>query len=359
MEAMNMNNESRRAVLKSDGAYELKIKGASVYLHNKKVQNAISGSSVENGSRLEVQHQTARFLRLARFLFLVVAATAISVGVANLQPETVQQWEDYVKAADTRHADRLAKGTFLSSDEIAGRTSKLRIGGVVVTPASQHVPLEVHSGLIHDWTGAAFIPNAKLDDVLPVLRDYDRYKDYYRPNVVCSKRIATSESRDQFSMVLMNKSVVGRTALDTDYRAAYTRIDDRRWYSVADATRIQEIAEYDTPSQHILPENHGTGLIWRLHSITRFEERDGGVYIEVEAIALSRDIPAALRWVVEPVVRRVSRSAVATSLLQTEAAVRSRSSAETAGINGRLPDPGMRHLSGTATSTSSLARPLR
>ena len=275
-------------------------------------------------------------MRLARFFFLVAAATAISAAGADLKSETVQQWEDYVKAADTRHADRLAQGAFLLSDEVAGQTTKLRNGGVVVTPASQHVPLKVQSGLIHDWTGAAFIPNAKLDDVLPVLRDYDRYKDYYRPNVVYAKRIATSESKDQFSMVLMNKSAIARTALDADYQTVYTQIDDHRWYSVTDATRIQEIAEYDTPSQHILPENHGTGLIWRLHSITRFEERDGGVYIEVEAIALSRDIPAALRWVVDPIVRRVSRASLATSLQQTEAAVRSHSTAETAGVNGRL-----------------------
>ena len=297
-------------------------------------------------------------MRLARFFFLVAAATAISAAGADLKSETVQQWEDYVKTADTRHADRLAQGPFLLSDEVAGQTTKLRNGGVVVTPASQHVPLKVQSGLIHDWTGAAFIPNAKLDDVLPVLRDYDRYKDYYRPNVVYAKRIATSESKDLFSIVVMNKSVIARTALDADYQTVYTQIDDHRCYSVTDATRIQEIAEYETPSQHILPENHGTGLIWRLHSITRFEERDGGVYIEVEAIALSRDIPAALRWVVEPIVRRVSRSSVATSLQQTEAAVRSHSTAETAGVNGR-PDPGMRRMSVAGTSASSLARPLR
>ena len=323
---MNINNESRRPGLKCDGA---------------------------EGRR------TTSFQRLARFSFLVASVTAISAAGADLKSETIQQWEDYVKAADTRRADRPAQGAFLSSDEVAGQTAKLRNGAVVVTPASQPVPLKVQSGLIHDWTGAAFIPNAKFDDVLPVLRDYDRYKDYYRPNVVCAKRIATSESKDQFSMVLMNKSAIARTALDADYQTVYTQIDDHRWFSVTDATRIQEIAEYDTPSQHVLPENHGTGLIWRLHSITRFEERDGGVYIEVEAIALSRDIPAALRWVVEPIVRRVSRSSLATSLQQTEAAVRSHSTAETAGINGRLPDLGMRRLSGTATSTSSLARPLR
>ncbi len=277
------------------------------------------------------QLRGAAFMRLARFFLLVGAATSISVFGADLKPETVQQWEDYVKAADTRHTDRLAQGFFLSTDEVAGQTDKLRNGGVLVRPASRQVPLKVQSGLIHDWTGAAFIPNAKFCDVLPVLRDYDRYQDYYRPNVASARRIAASESKDQFSMVLVNKSVIAKTAVDADYQTVYTRIDDHRWYSVTDATRVQEIADYDTPSQHMLPENHGMGLIWRVHTISRFEERDGGVYVEVEAIALSRDIPAALRWIVEPIVRRVSRNSLATSLQQTEAAVRSHSTPETAG----------------------------
>ena len=54
----------------------------------------------------------------------------------------------------------------------------------------------------------------------------------------------------------------------------------------------------------------------------RLEENDGGVYVEIEAVALSRDIPPALRFLVDPIVRRVSRSALLTSLEQTENAVR-------------------------------------
>lgn len=285
-------------------------------------------------------NRTVFFLRLPRLVFLAAAVTAISATAADLKSETVQLWEDYVNAADTRHANRLAQGGFLSSDQVTGQITRLRNGEVVVTPANQNVPLKVKSGLIHDWMGAAFIPHTKLDEVLPVLRDYDRYKDYYRPSVVYAKRIATSEWKDRFSMVLMNKSAIARTALDAEYQTAYTKVDDHRWLSVTDATRIREIAEYDTPSQYILPENHGIGLIWRVHSITHFEERDGGVYIEVEAIALSRDIPAVLRWVVEPIVRRVSRASLAASLQQTQAAVRSHSTTEIAAGNGE--DPGMR-----------------
>jgi len=50
-------------------------------------------------------------------------------------------------------------------------------------------------------------------------------------------------------------------------------------------------------------------------STARFEERDGGVYVELEAIALSRDVP--VRWIVNPIVRRVSRNSMLLSLQQT------------------------------------------
>jgi hypothetical protein len=104
-------------------------------------------------------------------------------------------------------------------------------------------------------------------------------------------------------------------------------------YSISNTTHIQEVDKFGTAEQRILPEDQGSGLIWRLSSITRLEERDGGVYAELEAIALSRDIPAALRLIVTPIVRRVSRDSLATSLHQTKVAI----DAKMAGHAGGTP----------------------
>ena len=248
---------------------------------------------------------------------------AAPVSGADLKPETLQQWDEYVKAVDVRNQEHLAPAaSFVSSAQNPDESAKLRAGQIIVRPASHEVPLKVESGLIHDWIGAAFIPDTTVREIRAVLRDYDRYKQFYHPSVVQSKLIASSDSKDEFSVVMMNKSVVAKTAIDSDYQTTYTQVDEHSWYSITDTIRIQEIADYDTPLEHMLPENHGTGLIWRLHSVTRLEERDGGVYIQLEAVALSRDIPAGLRWIIDPIVRRVSRSSMATSLRQTESAVR-------------------------------------
>jgi hypothetical protein len=102
-----------------------------------------------------------------------------------------------------------------------------------------------------------------MHDVLPVVRDYGFYKKVYQPVVVDSRAIATSKSQDQFSMLLMNKSLISKTALDSDFRSSFFRVNEQRWYSVSESTRIQEIARYGTDGQHTLPEDEGTGLIWR------------------------------------------------------------------------------------------------
>ena len=52
-----------------------------------------------------------------------------------------------------------------------------------------------------------------------------------------------------------------------------------------------------------------------------FQNGPQRVYVELEAIGLSRDIPGSLRWLVEPIVRRVSQASLSTSLRQTEKAV--------------------------------------
>ncbi len=92
-------------------------------------------------------------------------------------------------------------------------------GEIVVVPAPGQNPKKVPGGLIHHWIGAAFLPNFKLDDILEVTRDYDRYQEFYRPGVVKSTAIARSAAEDRFSMLLINKAFLLKTMLDADYQA--------------------------------------------------------------------------------------------------------------------------------------------
>ena len=108
------------------------------------------------------------------------------------------------------------------------------------------------------------------------------------------------------------------------YRAHDVIIDSHRGYSIVEATTLQQIEDYGRAGEHLLPPDTGSGFIWRIYSIVRYEQRDGGVYLEIEAIALSRDVPSSLRWMVNPTVNHLSVNSLITTLKQTRAAVDTR-----------------------------------
>jgi hypothetical protein len=252
--------------------------------------------------------------------FMITAAA----HAAKLTPEALSAWARYVHSVDAGMQARLQQGhSFLWIDEAPDRRRQLRAGEILVSGVGEQNPKKIPSGLIHHWIGAAFFPNVKLADVLGVVRDYAHYKEYYNPNVMDARTIQQSPGADRFSMLLMNKGVIGSTALESEYESSYADAGAHRCYSIATAVRLQEVEDYGQASERKLPADQSSGYVWRLHSIARYEEADGGVYVEMEAMALSRDIPGAVRWVVDPVVRRISKGAMLTSFRQTLDAVSS------------------------------------
>jgi len=239
---------------------------------------------------------------------------------AELRDETLQSWNAYLQAANS---GTTSQGPFLWVEQAPDRLQRVRDGEILISSVGQQNPKPVPYGLIHDWLGAAFIPNAKLEDVLTVVRDYGDYKNYYKPTVVDSKLLGSEGGCDKYSMRVVNNERVAETALEMEYETCYSHTDERHWQSITHTTRVQEIRHYGKSNEQLLPPDQGSGYIWRLYSVARYEQRDGGVYVEVEAMALSRDIPVGLRWLVNPIVRRVSKNSMRLSLEETQEAVRS------------------------------------
>ena len=53
----------------------------------------------------------------------------------------------------------------------------------------------------------------------------------------------------------------------------------------------------------------------------RFEQKDGGVFIECRAISLTRDIPPALAWIIKPIVRKLPKESLVRTLEATRNAL--------------------------------------
>jgi hypothetical protein len=242
----------------------------------------------------------------------------------DLQPATLKAWEDYLVSADSHMQARLTgQRPFLWVDEAPGQTNLLRKGKYVVAPAAGNGIVSVPGGLIHHWMGAVFIPGASLTSVRAVFSDYESYKDYYKPLVADSRRLPCNGDDARFSMIWQHRVLFISAAIEGEYQVHHVAVDSRRGYSIATTTRVREIESYGQTGERFLPPGQGSGFIWRMRSIATFEERDGGVYLELEAIALTRDIPGSLRWLVGPVVNHLSINSLTTTLKQTRDAVRS------------------------------------
>ena len=261
-----------------------------------------------------------RFMGAFLVAALLILAACLTAKGAKLSPATLKARDTYTQKQNARVAEYSSAIPFLWSDQSPDRLRRLHKGEAVVSPFGEN-PHRVLHALIHHWIGAVFLPRARLDDVLSVVRDYGKYQHFYAPNVIKSQVVRKTSIEDTFSLRLLNKAVVAKFALDTEFHGTFRRIDENKCYGISYTTRVREVENYGLADEHEAPANTGRGLIWRLYSISRFEQRDGGVYVELETVALSRDVPGALRWLIDPIVRRTSSSSMQVSVQKTGGAV--------------------------------------
>jgi hypothetical protein len=106
------------------------------------------------------------------------------------------------------------------------------------------------------------------------------------------------------------------------------------------STRIAEVENQGKPDEHELPVGMDHGYMWRLNIYWSIEEKRGGVYLEIEVIALSRKVPLILAWLINPVVEKIPRSTISHLLNNTRKAVIERNLA-TVGPVASFPSLGL------------------
>jgi len=258
-------------------------------------------------------------LGYAALIFIWAAAwTSPVMSPAGAEPGTWSEWESYLQAAEAR-ATSDAAGHFLWVDQAPGRCERVRNGEVIASMVDRR-QLSPH-GLIHDWVATTFIPDVRLADVLAVVRNYDRYSHYYGPTIHDSKLVSDNGDTLRFWVRYKKSALWVTVVLDVDYDVRYRQLSSRQTYAVTRSACVQEIAGPGHPDEHKLPCGDPRAYIWSATGISKYEERDQGVYVEEERIILSREIPAAFRFLIEPVVNRMSRELVLMSLRRTRDAV--------------------------------------
>jgi hypothetical protein len=272
--------------------------------------------------------RTAAFSWVSLLAVLLSPQPVFPAPQPAANPKASEAFVNYVRSTDRRNNSELQRGTGLLWIDALPEAERQRAyaalaqGSVQVEQRTSESSREIECPgcMIHHWEGLVFVPDAKLNDVLGVLEDYNRHSEYYAPDVVRS-RIDTHEG-DRFRVFLrFRRQKVITVVLDTEHDITYFRDSPWRAHSRSTATRIREVDHPGKPNEREKSREDDSGFLWGMETWWRMEERDRGVYVQSEIVSLTRNIPAGLGWLVGPFVTAVPKESLTFTLEATRKAV--------------------------------------
>jgi hypothetical protein len=119
----------------------------------------------------------------------------------------------------------------------------------------------------------------------------------------------------------LRKHRVVTVVLNSEYDVEFEKVDEKRWSSRAVSTRIAQVKNPGGADERELPVGDDSGYLWRIVTLWRLEEADGGVYLECEVIGLTRGVPYGLGWLIRPIIRSFPRESLLETLSDTRNAL--------------------------------------
>ena len=285
------------------------------------------------GKSRQLQVPAGRRSYLLAWLLLTLLGTGgptsdASAGLPVPREGTLHGYHEYVSKVEARNQEGLNRGAFLWIDDlpVPERTrayEKLKQGGVMMKRVGKDEAegaAKVSGGMIHDWESVIFIPGTKLDQVLGVLQDYNKHSQYYAPDVESAKIESRDGDHFRVHMRFRRKKIV-TVVLNTEQDVRYFRDSATRELSRSSAIRIREVANPGTKEEREKSPEEENGFLWQMETWWRMEERDGGVYVQNEAVTLTRDIPAGLGWMIGPFVTSIPKETLEFTMSATREAV--------------------------------------
>lgn len=288
-----------------------------------------------------------RKVMLAGFLALAYVLPE-SAAAAELKQGTTEAFNQYVRITEDRMTEGMREGrTFLWVDTFPELQrdklyARLRQGNIVIEQLEtfeNEKRIRVPNGLIHHWIALGFVPGVTLQQVLALMQDYDHHERIYKPDVLRSRLLYADGNYFKVYLRLHQKAII-TVVFNAEFDVSYFPLDENRAYSRSYSTRIAELENRDRSDEREKPVGSDRGFLWRLYSYWRFQEKDDGVYVQLESVALSRSIPALLAWVVNPLLKSIPREYLSRLLTSTRAALTNKSAAASFGAS-----PSMKQLS--------------
>jgi len=230
---------------------------------------------------------------------------------AEPTPAAVAAYNSYVAVVETRLArqHRSQNGFLVAGPFTPQNEPRLRRGELIVEQLTPLTGVDLPGAMLHHWRGTAFVAGAKAADFERLLRDFDAYPRHFSPQVVEAKVLSEQGDHLQASMRVRQRHVIA-VVMDTAYDIAFGQLDAQHGYSISRSTRIAEIEAAGTSAERALTSSQEHGFLWRQNTYWSYEERDGGLTMQIESVSLTRSIPIGLGWAVGPFVESVPRESL-------------------------------------------------
>jgi hypothetical protein len=240
--------------------------------------------------------------------------TRAAVAAFNVYSQEVE-----ARLAQQHRSPRWFIALDASAPESAAR--RLRQGELIVEQLSPATGSEFSGAMLHDWRGTAFAPGATSAGFERLMRDFQAYPKHFSPQVLEAKTLAQNGDHVQAWMRVRQRHVI-TVVMDTTYDIHYEQLDARHGYSISRSTKIDEIEGAGTSAEQLVDRAENHGFLWRLNTYWSYEEQDGGLYLQVEAVSLTRSVPRGLGWAIGPYVQSIPRESLEFTLRSAVNALR-------------------------------------
>jgi hypothetical protein len=238
-------------------------------------------------------------------------------------PAAVAAYHSYCETVESRLAlqHRTQNGFLAPSPSDPQTELRLRRGEFVVEKLTPVGGAAFPGAMLHHWRGTAFAPGANAADFERLMRNFSAYPQLYAPQVLQAKVLTQQGDRLQVRMRVRQRHIL-TVVMDTTYEITFARLDSHRGYSISRSTLISEIDAPGSNRERALSASEEHGFLWRMNTYWSYEERDSGLYMQIESVSLTRSIPTGLGWAIGPFVESVPRESLEFTLRTTCDALR-------------------------------------
>jgi ribosome-associated toxin RatA of RatAB toxin-antitoxin module len=236
------------------------------------------------------------------------------------EPSTaaVAAFNTYAHTVEARLAQQHSSpDTFLILPADPTSLAHLRSGQLLIEKINAQLTTPtLPDALLHHWRATAFVPNAGVpgdpkgrwggnvtaSDFAHLLQDFNAYPRNFAPQIV-STTVLSRTPTDTIARLRTRQHHVLTVVLDTTVDVTFATLDPTHGYSISRSTRVDQIS----PSGD-------DGFLYRLNTYWTYEQRDGGLYLQIESVSLTRNIPHGLAWAIQPYLESIPRESLVFTL---------------------------------------------